>query len=91
MSYEHCRQFNRLTSSIHFHSQMQLNGNLLVLTKAFDSIPKVMIGMIPHHLQTPNSTIKQYRSEYDWLVQQRKQLAELIIHENVPSGERITN
>lgn len=70
---------------------MQINGNPLVNTAAFESIPKVMIDMIPHHLQTSNSALKEFRVEYDWLVKQRKQLAEIIIHEKVPSGECMAN
>lgn len=66
---------------------MELNGNPLVRTNAFDSIPKEMIEMIPHHLQTPNSSLKQFRAEYDWLVQQRQYLTELVIPGKVPLGE----
>lgn len=66
---------------------MEILANPLVRTDAFGNIPKEMIEMIPHHLQTPNSTLKRFRAEYDWLIQQRKQLTELPAPGKVPSGE----
>lgn len=66
---------------------MEMNGNPLVRTNAFECIPKEMIELIPHHLQTPNSVLKQYRADYEWLVRQRKQLVEVIIPGKVPPGE----
>lgn len=64
-----------------------MNGNPLVRSHAFDSLPKEMIEMLPHHLQTPNSALKQLRAEYDWLVQQRQHLTELVPPGKVPFGE----
>lgn len=64
-----------------------MSGNPLVRTHAFDSIPKEMIEMIPHHLQTPNSALKQLQAEYEWLVQQRQLLTEVVVPGKVPSGE----
>lgn len=69
---------------------MQLNGNPLVLTDVLDTIPKAMIEMIPNHLQTPNAALEQLQAEYNWLQKQRKLLADVIIHEKVPTGEWTT-